>query len=161
MTYRLIVIGSGPAGVSAATSYLKAGGEGPVLLVSRDADAPYERPPLSKDALREPGEVEGSPIASAQELAGIEVRLGTPVTGIDLDERMVQMGESAEAYEHLIIAAGMQPVPVPNADAEADIHLLRSLGDAAALKQAAMHARTALVIGSGFIGCEAAVSLAR
>lgn len=161
MSYRLVVIGSGPAGVSAATSYLGAGGEGPVLLVSRDAHAPYERPPLSKEALREPGGIERSAFVTDKELGDVEVRLDTAVTGLDLESRTLTMGEDTETYDNLVIAAGMTPLPLPGADEDAEVHLLRSLADAQALKQSASHARTALVIGSGFIGCEAAVSLAR
>ena len=46
----LIVIGSGPAGVAAAESFREHDPDSPILLVSADADPPYERPPLSKDS---------------------------------------------------------------------------------------------------------------
>ena len=51
-TCGLLVIGSGPAGVSAAAAYAEAGGPGPVCLVTADVHPPYQRPPLSKAVLR-------------------------------------------------------------------------------------------------------------
>ena len=48
----LIVIGSGPAGVSAAEAFRAHNGDVPVHIVTADSDRPYARPPLSKDYLR-------------------------------------------------------------------------------------------------------------
>ena len=53
--FGLLVIGSGPAGVHAATAYVEAGGPGRVGLVSADVDEPYQRPPLSKAVLSRQG----------------------------------------------------------------------------------------------------------
>ena len=76
----LLVIGSGPAGVHAATAYVESGGPGPVCLVSADVDPPYQRPPLSKDVLAgdEPPEV--TPILDDDDAhADVEVRLAARV----------------------------------------------------------------------------------
>ena len=48
----LVVRGGGPAGHSAAAAHRKHGGQGRVLVISADGDAPYQRPRLSKDFLR-------------------------------------------------------------------------------------------------------------
>lgn len=160
-SYGLLVIGSGPAGVSAAQAYLAAGGPGPVVLLTADQDEPYERPPLSKDSLAGPGEPARTPISEAKLPKDVELRLGTTVTAIDLQARTVTAGEETLGFQRLIVATGSRPLPLAGADADADIHTLRFLEDARRLTQAADHGRTALVIGSGFIGCEAAASLAR
>lgn len=61
-SYDLVIIGSGPAGTSAATSYVESGGTGRVLLVSADRRPPYQRPPLTKDVLAGRSDVEPTPI---------------------------------------------------------------------------------------------------
>lgn len=160
-TFGLVVIGSGPAGVRAARAWLEAGGSTPVLLVSADRDEPYERPPLSKEVLAGDTQPEGSPIDGKPLPNQVELRLGQPVSQVDTDARTVTVGGEQVGYGQLVLASGSRPRSLPSADADADVHLLRSLDDAQRLVAAAGHARTALVLGSGFIGCEAAASLAR
>ena len=159
-TYGLIVIGSGPAGVSAVAAYDKAGGEGPVLLLTADPTAPYERPPLTKASLRADATPEPTPLVEHGGATDLDLRLGMPVSHLDLDRRVVEAGGESFRYERLILAPGAQPLPLPSAEAGADLHVLRSFADLERLAQSAGHARTAVVIGSGFIGCEAAISLA-
>lgn len=160
-SHGLLIIGSGPAGVSAARAYLEAGGPGPVTLVTADSDPPYERPPLSKGALTGDGEPAGIPISGTPLPEAVHLRLGTTVTALDLPGRSVTAGGEQVRFERLVIATGARPLPLPGADPAAEIHLLRSLDDARRLSAAARRSRTAVVIGSGFIGCEAAASLAR
>lgn len=159
-TFALVIIGSGPAGVSAAAAYVDAGGPGPVLLVSADTDPPYERPPLSKEVLAGASPATGTPIEPAIP-AGVEVRLGVTVGQVDLVGRTLQAGEATIGFDRMVLATGSTPRPLEVAEEGADVHLLRSLERARRLVTAAEHARTAVVIGSGFIGCEAAASLAR
>lgn len=155
--YKLVVIGSGPGGVSAADAYAEHGGEGPVLLVTTEDVAPYERPPLTKETLRDERAPEPTPLESP---AKTEVRLGATVTNVDLDARTVVLGDESVRFDKLVIASGALPKRLPVADDEAEVRYLRSFKDLERLHEAAFHARTALVIGSGFIGCEAAASLA-
>lgn len=156
--YGLIVIGSGPGGVGAATAYLEAGGAAPVLVVTSDEDQPYMRPPLSKESLRSTEKPEPTPLVD--ELGEIELRLGTTVSRLDVDARTVQAGTETVAFDRLVIATGARPMSLPGLGAEVDHHQLRTLADLRRLHEAAGHARSAVVIGSGFIGCEAAASLA-
>lgn len=164
MTQGLIVVGGGPAGHRAAMAYREAGGVGPVRLLSADQHPPYNRPPLTKDHLR--GESEESDLLLAEESdyvdRDIEVRLGSRVVEIDPARHtlVLEGGEPLE-YAACIWAAGSRPVslPVPGAD-HPGVLRLRSLAQGRRLRAAASRARTAIVIGSGFIGCEAAASLA-
>ncbi|MCV7715701.1 NAD(P)/FAD-dependent oxidoreductase [Micrococcus luteus] len=158
--FPLVIVGSGPAGVSAARAYVDAGGPGPVLMLTSDVDHPYERPPLSKEVLRGMAAPEGTPIAGEELPDGVELRRGTTVTGADLAARTLRVGEEPVRFERLILALGAHPKPLPVADDDAEVHLLRSLDHARRLVASAGHARSAVVIGSGFIGCEAAASLA-
>ncbi|WP_460840173.1 NAD(P)/FAD-dependent oxidoreductase [Nocardioides marmoraquaticus] len=159
----LLVVGSGPAGVHAAAAYVAAGGPGPVRLVSADRHDPYERPPLSKSVLagEEPPEV--SPILNDDlALALVEVRLGTRVAALDLDRRVVTTeGGEALGYDRLVLATGSSPSPLPGVEEGARVHVLRTLDHGRDLVEAVAGASSAVVVGSGFIGCEAAASLAR
>lgn len=157
----LLVIGSGPAGVSAARSYAASGGPGPVLIVTSDRDEPYERPPLSKEVLAGEHPPTGDPIDGEKLPDDIELRLSITVSAVDLDAKTVTAGGENISFDRLVVATGAQPVTLPLVDPDAEVHLLRSLDDGRRVTQAADHARTALVIGSGFIGCEAAASLAK
>ncbi len=158
----LLVIGSGPAGVHAATAYLEAGGQGPVCLVSADRDLPYQRPPLSKDVLagHEPPVV--TPILENDDALGeVELRLGTRIEALDTGRQSARTDRGEElAYERLVVATGSDPVPLPAVDDEAQVFHLRSLEHARRLLDVVDVSRSAVVVGSGFIGCEAAASLA-
>ena len=161
-SFGLLVIGSGPAGVSAAAAYVEAGGPGPVCLVSADPEAPYQRPPLSKAVLSGEEPAEGTPILQdAGALDRVELRLATSVAELDLEDRVVRTTDGAElGYERLVVATGAHPVALEGVASGAEVHLLRSLEDARALTEVLTDARSAVVVGSGFIGCEAAASLA-
>lgn len=157
----LVVIGSGPAGVAAATSYRDHGGEGPIVLLTADGDPPYQRPPLTKDVLAGRSPAEGTPIDEDDPgLHGIDVRLHTSIESIDTDARTVTTASGELVpYQKLVICAGARPIEVAGL-ADTDVHVLRSLEQGRAVVAAAGNAGTAIVVGSGFIGCEAAVSLA-
>ncbi len=160
--FGLLVIGSGPAGVSAAAAYVEAGGPGPVCLVSADPEAPYLRPPLSKAVLSGEEPAEGQQILEdAGALDEVELRLATSVAELDLEDRVVRTSDGAElGYQRLVVATGAHPVALDGVAPGAEVHLLRSLQHARTLAGAVTRARTAVVVGSGFIGCEAAASLA-
>ena len=128
-------------------------------ILTTDRDLPYARPPLSKEYLR--GQTDDVGLHPQQwfDDKTIELVHNTTVDGLDLAERSVRAGDRRFRYDALILACGAAPVapPIPGG---ARARLLRSLADAAALREAAKDASTAVVIGAGFIGCEAAASLA-
>jgi NADPH-dependent 2,4-dienoyl-CoA reductase/sulfur reductase-like enzyme len=161
----LVVVGGGPAGLSAAKAYREAGGRGRVRLLSADTEPPYDRPPLSKDFLR--GEVGDAdlPMESADFYArrGIELGLADPVTNLDPEAQVVVRASGTPIeYGDCVLATGAEPVrpPVPGVD-HPEVRTLRTAADSRRLRDAARRSRTAVVVGSGFIGCEAAVSLSR
>lgn len=161
-TCGLLVIGSGPGGVSAAAAYVEAGGPGPVCLVSADVDSPYQRPPLSKAVLAGEEAPEVTPILEDEHaLDGVDVRLRTTVAHLDLRARQLTTEDGdVLGYHRLVVATGSEPAPLPGVDPSAEVFLLRSLAHGRRLADAARRAGSAVVVGSGFIGCEAAASLA-
>ena len=159
----LLIVGGGPTGHAAAQAYRDAGGRGPVRIVTADATAPYNRPPLSKDYLRGESAEDELPLTPDPAEMDVQVETGTTVQQLDPQQRTVTLTSGRVLpYRQCVLAVGMVPatLPVPGGDDPA-VHTLRFLGQARALRAAAHDGDTAVVIGSGFIGCEAAVSLAR
>lgn len=159
-TAGLIVVGSGPAGVAAAEAFREHEPDGSVLILTDDPHPPYERPPLSKDYLS--GETDDVALHPPEWFAErrIELILTRHVEGIDVDSRHITAGGVRYSYRSAVLACGSGPSPLPVDGGEAAL-LLRSLSDADQLRDAAKDADSAVVIGAGFIGCEAATSLAK
>lgn len=157
----LLVIGSGPAGISAVTGYLDAAGDEPVVVLTADIDSPYMRPPLSKDVLAGESPAQGEPIDEDAPLEKVDLRTGVTVTSVDADTRTVTLDDGTTlTAQRIILAPGSVPAELPGTEPQAPVRTLRSLQDARELTAAADSARRAVVVGSGFIGCEAAASLA-
>jgi len=152
-------VGSGPAGVAAAESFREHDAATPVQILTADIDMPYARPPLSKEYLR--GQTDDVALHPAQWFAdrAIEITRGAGVDRLDLVEHAVFAGAQRHAFDRLILACGAAPT-APSIPGGQRARLLRSLADASALRDSAHDADSAVVIGSGFIGCEAAASLA-
>jgi NADPH-dependent 2,4-dienoyl-CoA reductase/sulfur reductase-like enzyme len=159
----LLVCGGGPAALSAARGYRDAGGDGAVLVASDDELRPYARPPLSKDYVRGDAQAEDLPLEDDEWYAAqrVELRLQTTVRDLDPGARTAVVGDEPVRYGACVLATGAEParLPVPGGDDER-IHLLRAFAQGRALREASEVAESALVVGSGFIGCELAASLA-
>lgn len=155
----LLIIGSGPAGVSAAEAFRERRPDVPVRILTADPDLPYARPPLSKEFLR--GQDDDIALHPPQWYRDrtIEVIHGVDVDTLDVAQKVVRAGDRRFEYDTLVLACGAAPVPLPVPGSDSALQL-RSAGDATTLRAAAGRAKTAVVIGAGFIGCEAAASLA-
>jgi 3-phenylpropionate/trans-cinnamate dioxygenase ferredoxin reductase component len=157
----LIVIGSGPAGVSAAEAFRQSNPDEPVRILTDDPDLPYARPPLSKEFLRGEADIEDMALHPADwfDDHAIELIRTGGVDSIDTAAQHVNTAGEVHRYRRLVLACGAKPSPfaVPGGDAALQ---LRSLTDAQTLRASALNAGSAVVIGAGFIGCEAAASLA-
>lgn len=161
----LLVIGSGPAGSNAATAYRKAGGTGPVRLLSADHEPPYARPPLSKEFLRAEAGEQDLPLEDPDFYRDrdIELHLADGVAALDTANREVRTDRGRRwRYGSCVLALGAGPVrpPVDGAD-HPGVLVLRSASDGRTLRRTAGQDGEAVVVGAGFIGCEASVSLAR
>lgn len=161
---RIVIVGGGAAGFAAAEMLRRRGFAGSVVMLSADADAPCDRPNLSKDYLAGQAPEEWIPLRPAEFYAEqrIDLRLGVNVERIDLAAReVIARGGERFAYDRLLLATGAEPVrlPIPGAD-QPHVFTLRSLADSRAIIARAQGAKTAVVLGSGFIGLEVAASLA-
>ncbi len=160
----LLIVGGGPAGHATALAYRNAGGEGPVRLLTADARPPYNRPPLSKDFLRGESESSDLPLATDDlyRSQAIDVLASTEVATLDLADRAAVTGDGIRyRYNVCVLATGASAatLPCPGTD-HPDVLSLRSFHDASRLRDRCRGTASAVVIGSGFVGCEAAASLA-
>jgi NADPH-dependent 2,4-dienoyl-CoA reductase/sulfur reductase-like enzyme len=160
---RIVIVGGGPAAQAAAGAYREAGGTGTVTILAREPDPPYERPPLTKDFLRGESGREALPLADAGWYAARRIDLRTGVEAAEIDLRGTDVWTSngeAFPFDRLLLATGADPTvpPVLGTDGPA-VQTVRRIRDAERLGRLGP-GDAALVVGSGFIGCEAAASLA-
>jgi NADPH-dependent 2,4-dienoyl-CoA reductase/sulfur reductase-like enzyme len=155
-----IAIGSGPAGVSAAETFRGRHPNIPVRILTSDPALPYAKPPLSKTFLcgRDPKLDLHSP--GWFDRQDVELVRGITVEHIELaNNAVVTAGGQHYPYWHLVLACGANPVRLDVPGGEAALNL-RSYADAVVLRMAALNAESAVVVGGGLIGCEAAACLA-
>jgi 3-phenylpropionate/trans-cinnamate dioxygenase ferredoxin reductase subunit len=159
---RHVIVGAGVAGARAAEALRAAGAQGPVVLVGEEPEAPYERPPLSKDLLAGKTARGDLVVHDPAWYAGhdVELRTGRSVLEIDRDERTLLLdGGERLPYDRLLLATGSRPRPlnVPGADL-LGVHYLRTVGEAEAIKGAIAEGGPVAVIGAGWIGLEVAAA---
>jgi 3-phenylpropionate/trans-cinnamate dioxygenase ferredoxin reductase component len=158
-----LLIGGGFASGHCASELRKRGAEGSIVLVGREPEPPYERPPLSKEYLRGEAARDDAYVHPPDwyEENGVELRTGTNVMGLDLKARTAKLqgGEELE-FEKALIATGanVNILRVEGAGQEG-IHYLRAFGNADGIREAAEGAARVVLIGGSYIGCEVAASL--
>lgn len=160
---RIVIVGGGAAGFAAAEMLRRRGWQGRLTLLSAEADVPCDRPNLSKDYLAGTAPEEWIPLRSPDFYteSRIDLRLSTTASRIDPDARAVITTDGrSHAFDRLLIATGAEPVrpPIPGADLP-HVFTLRSLADSRAIISRVAGAKSAIVLGSGFIGLEVAAAL--
>ncbi len=160
--YGLLVIGGGPAGLSAARAYREAGGDGAVAIVADEGRMPYNRPPLTKDLLRGESTEDELPLEEEAWLSEQRVDLiAGRAVALDAGAREASLsGGRTLSYTSCLLATGAEPIrlPVPGADHPA-VHVVRTAEHVRRLIGRLHGATRVVVIGAGFIGCEIAASL--
>jgi apoptosis-inducing factor 3 len=160
---QFVIIGAGAAGYAAAQMLREEGFRGSIVMITREDRAPYDRPNLSKDYLHGHAEPEWMPLRPEEFFSehGIKLLLNKEVTRVDARTKTITF-ESGEIMEYaaLLVATGGAPVRlnIPGSDLK-NVCMLRSFADADSIIETAKHSRRAVVVGSSFIGMEAAYSL--
>ncbi len=157
-----LLIGGGVAAVRCARALRRSGFTGSVLLVGDEEVAPYNRPPLSKELLRDevPRDLVLAEPLSWYERRGVDLLLGAPVTSLDPDEHVATLADGTQLrYGSCMLATGAAPRRLDVPGGERAI-LLRTLLQAEELRRRAVPGVRAVVVGGGFIGVEVSASLA-
>lgn len=159
---RVVVVGAGLGGLRAAEALRAQGYADELVVVGDEPYAPYNRPPLSKEALADEIAHDRLEFRRRASVDDVVWRLGETVTSLDLDGRTVALGSDTLAWDALVLATGVRarrlPVPGPPATAAAGRHVVRTLDDAVALREALRPGARVVVLGAGFIGCEVAAT---
>ncbi len=160
---RVLIVGAGHAGGTAAALLRQHGWSGPVTLVGAEERPPYQRPPLSKGLMLDkvtPDDLHLKPHKFYAE-RDIELLTGRHAAAIDREARTVRFtDDSTIGYDHLVIATGarLRKLDVPGIDL-AGVMSLRTADDALRLRAAIRPGLRVVVVGGGYIGLEAAASV--
>ncbi len=164
-TRTFVIVGGGAAGEFAAQTLRREGFAGRVVLVSAEDKLPYDRTKLSKAYLAGKAKPNALPLREREFYAQqkIELLTATRATGVDTTKQEIQLeGQSPLHYDQLLLAPGGTPNLLPKLPGHdlPGVLPLRTQADADGLLAATKDAREVIVIGSSFIGMEAASSLA-
>ena len=156
-----LLIGGGLASANCARWLREAGGEGEIVLVGREPDPPYNRPPCSKGYLQGSESREDTWFRPLEWWAeqGIDLRTRTSVSKLDTAAKQATLSnKEVIAYESALLATGanVRRLNVEGCELEG-IHYLRALGNSDAIRAEA--GGRVVLIGGSYIGCEVAASL--
>ncbi|RWP47246.1 NAD(P)/FAD-dependent oxidoreductase [Mesorhizobium sp.] len=163
MTKGMVIIGAGECGGRAALALRDLGYDGPVTLVGDEPHLPYERPPLSKDAMAS-NAPEIKAIASDEILADRSIRHIHSVQAVAIDRaaHVVQLSDgSGLPYDKLLLATGSVPRKLPMPGLGARCVYLRTFNDALAIRAHLSAGNHIAIVGGGFIGLELAAAARR
>ena len=156
----IVVIGAGQAAGQAAASLRQEGFEGEITIIGDEAQAPYQRPPLSKAYLS--GEVGLDRVLVRPENfyadKGINLQTGVRVESINRAEKTIATSTgSTLSYDKLLIATGSRPriLNIEGSDLEG-LHYLRTVDDVDGIRTAMEAAKNVCIVGGGYIGLEVA-----
>lgn len=154
-----LLIGGGIASATCARALRENGATGSVLLVGRELDPPYRRPPITKGYL---AGGEGKDAALIETPDDVEVLTRTSVMALDPAERTATLStKETVSYDRALLATGAMVRRLAIDGAQLDgLHYLRALGNADALRRDAESAERVVCVGGSYIGCESAATLA-
>ena len=162
--YNVVVVGASHAGINFADKMRKSGFEGNITILDRQSGGPMERPPLSKAFLVD-DEEKVNPVFLLKRKKwyndqDVTLRTKTNVQKIDLESKslMLEGGEQVH-FDKLVLASGAMPRMLPDAKGMQNAFILRQPADAIAIRNKMKDAKSAIIIGGGYIGLEVAASL--
>lgn len=162
MAAGMLIVGAGECGARAALTLRERGYEGAVTLVGDEPHFPYERPPLSKEAMVSEAEPVPKLVGGPEHFAAcrIECVTGTRAVSIDRTAKRVTLADGRSLpYDKLLLATGATPrrLPLPGADSKRCAYL-RTHDDALHIRVALKAGSHVAILGGGFIGLEIAAS---
>ena len=153
------IVGAGLGGLRAAETLRAAGYAGAITVVGDEEYLPYNRPPLSKEALAGGIDVASLEFRRKPSVDDVRWLLGTPVVGSDLAARTVTLSDGTVlAFDGLVAASGIRPRRLPIPGPVDGRFALRTAADALAVREYLTPGAVVIIMGAGFIGCEAAAT---
>jgi NADPH-dependent 2,4-dienoyl-CoA reductase/sulfur reductase-like enzyme/nitrite reductase/ring-hydroxylating ferredoxin subunit len=159
---QVLILGSGAGGTAAAVALREAGVSASITLIGEEALEPYDRTVLSKFVLNDMPESDVPPLRSPEYWTSRRiVRLQAKIVGLDAIGKRVRLADgTALGYAVAVLAAGATPnMPKISGVTLSGVHPLRTRGDAAIIAASAAPGANVVVVGSSFIGLEAASAL--
>lgn len=153
---RVVVVGASVGGSRVAAALREAGHTGEIILVDPDPDAPYDRPPLSKQVLA--GDWEAGRASLGDPAQWDAARHVAAATALDTDGRVLRLGDGTRlGYDRLVLACGASPRLLPGMPRRG-VHVLRTLADCHGLRADLDRVGDGrlVVVGGGFVGAEVA-----
>jgi len=158
----VLLIGGGIAAASAAEELREQGFEGSITLATREQDPPYHRPPITKGYLQGSVERDSTLLHPTEWYAehDIELLTRTPVMSVDCAAGTAKVGREEMRFGQALLATGamVRRLRVDGAT-RSNVHYLRALGNADALREAIEEAQRIVVVGGSYIATEVAASL--
>lgn len=146
-------------GLRAAESLRAQGWTEEILVIGSEPHKPYNRPPLSKEALASGVSHEALAFTPKPSTADVTWRLGETVVSAALDAHTISLANGEEiSYDGLVIATGVRPRRIPIPGPDKNRYILRTLDDASVIREKLKPGAKVLVLGAGFIGCEVAAT---
>jgi 3-phenylpropionate/trans-cinnamate dioxygenase ferredoxin reductase component len=159
----VLIAGGGLAGAACAETLRAEGYDGSILLVGREADPPYQRPPITKEYMRGEAGREEALLHPADwwEGHGVELLTRTSVMKLDPRERTAALSNrDTVRWERALVACGANVRRLRvDGGGLAGIHYVRVLGNADAIRAEAEEAEHVVLVGGSYIACEVAASL--
>ena len=158
---QIAVVGTSLSGFSAAQQLRAQGFDGRLVLIGDEVHLPYDRPPLSKDFLLGKVDRDALPLGEQSDFDDLEAEWRTGDRAVRLrcaDAAIELLSGDWVGVDGVVVATGATPRRLPGTEGIAGIHTLRTLDDAAALREELTGNPQVVVIGAGFIGAEVASS---
>jgi 3-phenylpropionate/trans-cinnamate dioxygenase ferredoxin reductase subunit len=161
-TTDVLLLGGGIASANAAAELREQGFDGSIVLVTREQDPPYHRPPLTKGYLQGREDRPSTLIHPEAWYAehDVDLRTRTPVMDLDTSARTAKLGRNQLGFGQALVAtgAGVRRLQAPGGMRDG-IHYLRALGNADKLRRELGDAENVVVVGGSYIATEVAASM--
>lgn len=159
MNAPVVIVGAGLSSLRTAESLRKAGYGDRIVVVGDEAHLPYNRPPLSKEALSAGIDPVSLEFRRKSILDDVEWRVGSGVVSSNLLEPSLTLADGTTmAISGLVVASGIRPRRLAIPGPQEGRYVLRTMDDARVLHRHLTPGARLLIMGAGFIGCEVAAT---
>jgi 3-phenylpropionate/trans-cinnamate dioxygenase ferredoxin reductase subunit len=159
---RVVIVGGGVTAARTAQTLRDLDEHSAITVLSEESLPPYDRPPLSKEALLTEPAPPPPTLLSLDEAGSrrIDLRLDHRVAGLDVEARLLDVDgvEEPVPYDKLVIATGTRARSLPALAGLPRVHHLRTADDAARIRSSLEPDERLVVVGGGFIGLEVAAA---